>query len=85
MSIVLEAFVREQGKRSYVRTKDGKVHAVDTANTLDRGPETMVFPYSEKKYATLYMREEYVEWHETMEEGLVKHDEIAANLEKYLK
>ncbi len=67
-----------------VRTNDGKYYYVDTADTFDIGPETMVFRFDEKKDVVASFTELYAERYATMEEAYAKHEQIIDNLESYL-
>ena len=85
MSRVEHEETREDGIRSIVYTNDGKWYCVDTADTFDCGPETMVFPFNARTQSCTSARELYVEHYHSMEEGYEKHREIAAALEQFLK
>ena len=88
MSKVIESIERQQGGCKAVGTVvlhgNGKYFLVDTANTPDHGPETMVFSYDKKTETVTKWSDLYAEWYGSMNDALLKHEEIIANLEKYL-
>lgn len=68
-----------------VRTVDGKYYYVDTAETYDRGWETMVFPWNEEAqevcdWGDLYAREYRTSW-----EAKALHGIICRELESHLE
>lgn len=75
---------RQSSVTHVVRTNDGKTYYVHTSDTFDAGPETMVFPFSEKKDDVVSAREVFVKRYTTMEEAYAKHEQIIDNLESYL-
>ncbi len=53
MSKIVKRIMKFNQRNNYVahvvRTNDGKCYYVDTSDTFDIGPETMVFRFNEKK------------------------------------
>lgn len=81
--ILSEASNRDH-KRTYVRLSDGKAYCIDTADTFDCGPETMVFRYDPKNDKVDYRRGLYVAHYQTMEDAFKGHDETVAGIESIL-
>lgn len=70
-----------------VEAENGKLYYVDSADTFDRGPETMVFYVEEQpdgKFSVNWM-DLYAELHYNMTEAAIRHMDIINNLEKYLE
>ena len=76
---------RKDGIKSIVATGDGKTYCVDTADTFDCGPETMVFPFNARTQCCTSARELYVEHYHSMNEGYARHGEIVKALEDVLR
>lgn len=84
MSEIIKQEARDDGFRSYVKTEDGKTYVVDSADTFDVGPETMIFschPVTHViNWSGLFKR-----WYRSMEDAYGEHDMIASNIEAYVR
>lgn len=85
MSKVVEKIVYGSRASHIVMTNNGKTYYVDTNDTFDAGPETMVFPFDIKKHEVLSWRELYVKRYPTMVEALFEHGKVIADLENYIQ
>lgn len=70
--------------RSIVKASNGRYYCVDTADTFDRGPETMVFRYNKDYEVVTDWNDLYVRNYPDMEDAYDGHSEISSNLEKYI-
>lgn len=68
--------------RSIVKTDDGNYYCVDTANTFDFGPETMVFPYNEQFGYVTDWKELYTRRYSDMTIAGLGHMDISKNVEE---
>lgn len=80
--MIINTMHRENGTRTVVVADSGSYYAVDTADTFDEGPETMVFR-CRKNGAVYSFRDLYVRRYADMESAMAGHEEIARNIEKY--
>lgn len=81
--MVLQIINREDGVRSYAESNDGTLYCVDTANTFDSGPETMIFRCN--KNGTVKWRDSvYTERHDNMEDAFSRHRIIAEDVSDYV-
>lgn len=88
MSKILDEKIRNNswndGIATYVETENGEVFLVDTADTFDRGPETMVFPADKATLSVTDWGELYADWYENMDDAMSVHHTICENLENYI-
>ena len=83
MNKILEEERREDEIRTVVMPSNGKVYAVDTADTWDAGPESMVFPYNLRMHS-FKSKELYARRYNSMPDAYKGHTEICDNLDKYI-
>ena len=84
MGMVLKEDKMKGGIRTIVRTKNGATYCVDTADTFDLGPETMIFPYSLEKQEVTDWGELGVWRYADMDTAYRTHESIIQNLDDYL-
>ena len=65
-----------------VEAKSGNTYYVDTANTVDAGPETMVFLYDPTVQKVKSWHDLYARWYFNMEDAYKGHKEIVASIDE---
>lgn len=85
MSKVVEVIKRHDGgTRSIVIANSGRWYCVDTANTWDAGPETMVFRYNRKSKNVTNWQGLFTMRFADMETANEQHKYISEDLEVFV-
>ena len=85
MDIIIRDMRRDGGIASIVKARNGMYYCVDTADTFDMGPETMVFRYVMSQNRVKGWDNPLITRHyKCMDDALKGHAEIAYNLSEYI-
>lgn len=82
---VLRDVSNSDHKRTCVRLSNGRIYCIDTADTFDYGPETMVFNCDTITGEVEYVNELYVAHYQSMEDAFDGHEWAVENIELIVK
>lgn len=68
-----------------VQTEDGNLYMVRSTDTMDRGRETMVFPWNKRRNEVQDWDDLYYERYKSDSDMYAGHNRICENLEAYLE